>query len=69
MSSFNKIKCDVKGCKAKHTEEFFNQGHPGWGHIVGIIDDKTGADRAYLCPNHMAVIMTFLNGGINNDVG
>ena len=62
MSELSKITCDVKGCEAEHTEEFFNQGHPGWGHIAGIYDDTTGSDRAHLCPEHLIIIMKFLNG-------
>ena len=62
MSEFSKIKCDVKGCKEEHTEGFFNQGHPEWGHIAGIYDDKTGSDRAHLCPKHLKMVMKFLNG-------
>ena len=62
MTELNKIVCDRKGCKAEHTEGHFNQGHPGWGHIAGIFDDRTGADRAHLCPEHMQAIKEFLNG-------
>ena len=67
MSEFSKITCDVKGCGAEHTEEFFNQGHPGWGHVAGIFDDATGADRAHLCPRHMKAMKDFLNGEVLNN--
>lgn len=62
MTELNKITCDRKGCRAEHTEEYFNQGHPGWGHIAGVFNDQTGADRAHLCPEHMQAIKDFLNG-------
>ena len=70
MTELNKIKCDRKGCDTEHLEEHFNQGHPAWGHVAGIYDDKTGADRAHLCPEHMKMITEFLNGkDLKNDMG
>jgi len=69
VSECSTIKCDVRGCEAEHTEEFFNQGHPGWGHIAGIYDDTTGSDRAHLCPAHLKEIMKRLNREADNDMG
>lgn len=62
MSEFSTIKCDVKNCKAEHTEKSFNQGHPGWAHIAGIYDEKTGSERAHFCPKHLEKIIKLLNG-------
>lgn len=55
------IKCDKKKCIESFTEEFPNQGFPGWGHIAGLHDDKTGNETAYLCPEHLQEIAKFLN--------
>lgn len=62
MTELTEIKCNVADCKAHHKEEFFNQGHPGWGHVAGIIDTETGEDKAHACPRHMKIFKAIFNG-------
>ena len=59
----NEITCSKKGCSNNHKEEHFNQGHPGWGDINGIIDDN--GESPHLCPDCMKNIKGFLNGELD----
>ena len=47
-----------------HSEETYNQGHPGWGHIVGIVNDKTN-EPPHFCPDCKLKIIAILDGGEN----
>jgi len=58
------IICSVKGCTKTKTESHPNTGFVGWGHIVGIMNDETGEDRAHLCPEHLAITKKLLNSEI-----
>ena len=69
MSELRQLKCDVKGCSNEHTEEHFNQGHPGWGHVAGLVSDKNGENLAHLCPEHLEMVKNLLNGGWGHDLG
>jgi len=61
MTELKTIYCDVNKCGAKFTEEKFNQGFPGWGHIVGLINEDTGEPKAHVCPKHLKMIKELLN--------
>lgn len=53
------IICDKCGNEFKENME--NGGFPGWGHIAGIMNDETGSDKAYLCPDCLKKLMKWLN--------
>jgi len=55
----DKIFCSKKGCENTHKEEHFNQGHPSWGEIIGIIDEE--GEGPHLCPECMMHIKIWLN--------
>lgn len=59
------IHCSVKGCDNNYTENKFNEGFPGWGHVSGLKDDRTGEDTAHFCPEHLLMVGRLLN----NDLG
>ena len=56
----NTITCSVEGCERSHTEDGFNQGHPGWGHFVGIIDEC--GEAPHFCPACKDLIYRALKG-------
>jgi len=56
------IYCNVKGCKNKHAETSFNQGHPEWGHLAGRQNPETGEEVAHLCPEHTEMYFNLLQG-------
>lgn len=55
------ITCSVSGCDNIHVEEGYNQGHPGWCHVVGIIDDESG-EPPHFCPECRNKIIEVLKG-------
>lgn len=57
------INCSRKSCKNAHKEEYFNQGHPGWGEIIGIVDDH--GENPHICPECMLKIKDFLNDDLD----
>ena len=57
----DEITCSVKGCGATHKETAFNQGHPSWGEVVGIID--AFGEQPHICPKCMSDIKAFLDTG------
>jgi len=59
------IHCSVKDCTNTYTEKKYNEGFPGWGHIVGLRDVQTGENTAHLCPEHLKTVGRLLN----NDLG
>jgi len=64
----NEITCSTANCGAVHKEQRFNEGHPGWGDINGIADEK--GECPHLCPACMKMIKNFLDTGIiENDLG
>lgn len=63
------IYCDMKGCSACCVEKAENSGFPGWGHIVGLINDKTGQETAHVCPECKKRMASILNGEDKNDLG
>ena len=62
MSRRDFIKCDWIECDEEHLEQSFNEGHPGWGHIVGIVNTETGEENAYLCPKHKSIVRDLISG-------
>jgi hypothetical protein len=58
------IHCSVKGCLHTLTEKHQNTGFKGWGHVIGIMDDETLEDRAHLCPDHLSIVKSILNGEV-----
>ena len=50
MTERRTISCDVNHCKNTFAEEKFNQGFPGWGHIIGLINEETSETKAQVCP-------------------
>lgn len=58
------IKCSVKGCLHTHTEEKPNTGFPGWGDVGGIVNKETGEERPHLCPDHLMIVKSIINGEI-----
>lgn len=54
------IKCSVTDCWSTHTEARYNEGHPNWGHIIGIIDQN--GEEPHLCPACLDKIKLFLEG-------
>jgi hypothetical protein len=59
------VLCDVKGCDEQYTEQHFNQGFKGWGHIAGL-EDENGHNRvAYICPKHLQKAKELLNGNLD----
>jgi hypothetical protein len=69
MSELRQLKCDVKGCPNGHLEEHFNQGHPGWGHVAGLVNAENGENIAHVCPEHLKMVKDLLNGGWGHDLG
>jgi hypothetical protein len=59
MSIQRTIKCNF--CTASFSEQGFNLGFPGWGHIVGLINKETGEDTAHVCPDCMKRLVNILN--------
>ena len=58
------VKCSAKDCLHTYTEKKPNTGFPGWGYVIGIMDDETGENQAHLCPNHLTIVKQILNGEI-----
>lgn len=56
------VVCDVKGCGHRATETAENGGWPGWGHVSGLVDDKSGRLVCHLCPSCMRKLVPILNG-------
>lgn len=56
------IKCSVEGCLHTFTEAKPNMGFPSWGHVVGIQNKETDEDQAHLCPDHLTIVKSILNG-------
>lgn len=60
MTILRTIQCNF--CPAVFKEEGYNKGFPGWGHVTGILNKKTGEDTAHLCPDCLKRIINILNG-------
>ncbi len=58
------INCSVKDCLHAFTETKPNTGFSGWGHIGGITNNETGEDQAHLCPDHLLIVKSILNGDL-----
>lgn len=71
MAVLRKIQCDVTGCNSSFTEEYENQGFPGWGHVKGLMEETPNGlrDMAYLCPECLEKTAAVLNRGFDNDLG
>lgn len=60
------IFCGVCGCKNTAIEAGPNKGWPGWGHVVGLIDDESMETTCHVCPKHLQLIKKVLEGDIND---
>ena len=57
------IFCSKEGCESKHAEKKFNEGHVGWGEVVGIVNED--GENPHLCPDCMGDIKRFLDGELD----